>query len=58
MDKYGVNTDEAKSKHAAAGECPHCGGKLDTNCSPVKCPDCGHEPFETRRNDAPRTSRR
>ena len=46
MEKYAVQLDEAKTKTAAAGQCPQCGAKLDGGGS---CPAHGTKPFEARK---------
>jgi len=49
MEKYGVEIPEEQTKHASKGECPGCGGKLDMSANPPRCPKCGFEPQEQRR---------
>jgi len=51
MDKYGVEIPEEKIKHGSAGECSECGGKLDTDANPPRCPACGYEPQEKRQKE-------
>jgi len=51
MEKYGVQIDEKKEKTAGTKKtCPKCGAVLDS-VFPPKCPACGTEPFEKKRDD-------
>ena len=57
MEKYGVETDETKTKTAGtlSGKCPKCGHDLSQDDFGVyvqHCPNCGTEPFEKREEDA------
>lgn len=55
MDKYGVVTDDEKTKTAGTTEkCPQCGGPINRSKRLTEeygtpwCEKCGTEPFEKR----------
>jgi DNA-directed RNA polymerase subunit RPC12/RpoP len=52
MDKFGVQTDEDKTKTAGEGAtCPVCASKLLENTNVPTCPKCGTKPFERPADD-------
>jgi len=52
MEKLGVQTDEEKNKTASETKnCPACGAALKQNTNVPTCPNCGTEPFETKKED-------
>lgn len=50
MEKYGVDTNEEKTKTASEGKtCPECGATLKTGTNVPVCPNCGTKPFEEKK---------
>lgn len=50
MEKYGVDTNEEKTKTATEGQkCPECGATLKTGTNVPVCPNCGTKPFEEKK---------
>ena len=52
MEKYGVQTDDEKTKTASEGNapCPKCGSnKVDYSANVPVCPKCGTEPWEPKK---------
>lgn len=48
MEKYGVVTDNEKTKTGSTGQrCPKCGRAIDP-ATPGYCKECGTEGFEKR----------
>jgi predicted RNA-binding Zn-ribbon protein involved in translation (DUF1610 family) len=50
LEKYGVDTsvDEDLEKKASQ-DCPKCGKKPVLHGTVLVCPNCGSEPFETKK---------
>jgi ribosomal protein S27AE len=47
MEKYGVKTDDEKTKTASKKPvCPECGAEVDLTSNVPKCPKDGTRPFE------------